>query len=634
MTIFRKIGIKLIIMVGLTAIIIIGVYSYLSIRAQSEVLLREIERHANQLSETVKNSTRYGMLLNQREYIHEICNTIDEQPTINDVRILNKVGEIIYSSKTDDIGKMVDKNAESCYACHAADKPLERLSIEERTRIFQLNPDDSRIMGIINPIYNEKSCWESDCHAHTPEQTVLGVLDITISLKDIDEQIKESEIKVAAFAFISILAISLIIGFFVKRWVDKPVNELVKATHRVAEGNWNYLINSNAEDEIGELAKSFNNMTNKLSDMRLQLFQSDKMASLGQLAAGVAHEINNPLTGILTYSSFLLKRSKNDPKLSEDLQVIVRETKRSREIVKGLLDFARQSTPKKVKADINEIIELAASVVSNQLKISHIRLNKKLTQNLPQLTADASQLQQVILNLLVNAIDAIPNSGGTITIENSLLVLDPYGITQIKNATCSKNHSLIDNDFKIEGIPSIKLKAKSNGVEGYVNLDPIYGKNRNHYGVPFSKNKWTELFCPECEVSLVDKNSHCPKCNSPIYKINIPFQGQLEGCTRFGCDWQKWGVIDQSGKKRFIEIKVTDTGCGIPKENLNKIFDPFFSTKGQKGTGLGLSVIWGIVDNHNGTIDVESEIGRGTTFIIKLPLQSQIINDSKSSETN
>src|SRR5690606_14893941 len=149
---------------------------FYNIRSHSDALLNEVERHANQLSETVKHSTRYDMLLNQRERIHTIINTIGSQPGIHSVRVLNKVGEIIYSSQKDDIGKMVDKNAESCYACHAENKPLERLPIKERTRIFRPDPGSARIMGIITPIYNEASCYEAACHAHEENQTVLGVL--------------------------------------------------------------------------------------------------------------------------------------------------------------------------------------------------------------------------------------------------------------------------------------------------------------------------------------------------------------------------------------------------------------------------------------------------------------------------
>ncbi|MCK5086341.1 MAG: HAMP domain-containing protein, partial [Melioribacteraceae bacterium] len=323
MNIFNKIGTKLILSVSFTVIIIIGIFAYFSIQSQSDNLISEVERHANQLSETIKNSTRFDMLVNHREHVYNIINTIGDDPCIKEVRVLNKEGEIIFSNQQNDIGKMLDKNAESCYACHAVDEPLERLTIDERTRIFRIHPDSSRQLGIINPIYNEPSCWDADCHAHPEDQAVLGVLDITVCLHEVDRLTTESKINILIFALIAILSIGIILRLLVKKLIQKPVRNLVQATNYVAVGNLSYRVDTERKDELGILANSFDNMTEKLSEMRLQLFQSDKMASLGRLAAGVAHEINNPLTGVLTYSSFLLKRAKDNPEMREDLKVIV-----------------------------------------------------------------------------------------------------------------------------------------------------------------------------------------------------------------------------------------------------------------------------------------------------------------------
>lgn len=620
---FRKIGFKLIVAVGLTAILTIGIYSYFNITSHSKALISEVERHANQLGETVKHSTSYDMLLNQRDRISKIINTIGQQHGIRNVRVLNKVGEIIYSSHQEDIGNMVDKKAESCYACHNANEPLSRLPIKDRTRIYRFHPDSSRVLGIINPIYNAPSCWQADCHAHSKSQTILGVLDITISLEDVDAEIQKSEMDTLVFGISAVLAFSFIIGFFVRRWVDKPVKELLNATNQVGTGNLNFTIKDRRNDELGALAKSFNNMTQKLSEARLQLFQSDKMASLGRLAAGVAHEINNPLTGVLTYSSFLLKRTQDNAELQEDLKVIVRETKRSREIVKSLLDFARQSVPKKNEANLNEIIERSITVVENQLTLNHIQLEKNLKTSLPKIIVDSNQMQQVFINLFVNAADAIGEKGGKIIVKTDILKLSPYGITHIKKATCTKRHDLMDNEIKIEGLPSIKIKVKNNGNEGYINLDPIYGKKQHQYGIEINHQKDLDFLCPECSNSLKTENSKCPVCGSPTYTLDIPGNGQIEGCINKACCWQKWEAVDTGVQKDYLEIKITDTGCGIPRDELSKIFEPFFTTKGQKGTGLGLAVIWGIIDNHNGTINVESEMNKGTTFTIKIPLESR-----------
>ena len=322
---FKRIGLKLILVVSLTVVAIIGVYAYIKIKSESEVLLAEVERHANQLSETVKNSTRYGMLLNQREYVDEVIKTIGNDPAINNVRIYNKEGEIIYSTTPADVGTMLNKEEESCYACHAKNEPLQKLSSKERTRIFRPVKNEPRVMGIINPIYNEKSCSQAPCHAHPESATVLGVLDVTISLAEVDQQIRKNEIQEVIFTIVSIISIGFIIGFFVRKWIDKPVKELVRATNEVSIGNLSYAISNLSNDELGYLAHSFNNMIKKLDETRLQLVQSDKMASLGRLAAGVAHEINNPLTGVLTYSSYLLKRTKENPQFQEDLNVVAEQ---------------------------------------------------------------------------------------------------------------------------------------------------------------------------------------------------------------------------------------------------------------------------------------------------------------------
>lgn len=620
---FKKIGFRLIFVVSFTALIIIGVFAYFNVKSQSNSLLSEVERHANQLGETVISSTRFDMMLNQRDRIQQTINSIGTQPQIRDVRIINKFGEIIYSSDSLNINELVDKKAESCYACHAEDEPLEHISITERTRIFRVHPDSNRVLGIITPIYTEKSCWQAECHEHDPDQKVLGVLDVSISLAEVDAEISKREWSIVIFAVIAIVGLGLLIAFFVHKWVSNPVKDLLNATQQVSQGNLNYTISKISDDEIGKLAASFNNMTKKLAEARLQLFQSDKMASLGRLAAGVAHEINNPLTGVLTYSSFLLKRTKDNPEFQDDLKVIVRETIRSREIVKSLLDFARQSVPKKNPADINEIIDKAVAVIEKQLSVNKVKVVKNIDKNLPKITIDSNQMEQVFINLFVNASDAIGKNGGTITISTQKISLSPIGTIQVKKAVCRKRHSLLDNEYKLDGLPTLKVKVISDGKEGIVHIDPVYGKHRNNFQVGFKIGKDAKFVCPECSVSLIQENKLCPKCGSPILTFDTGSDGIYEVCSSENSNWEKWDAVDSGGLREYIEIKVSDTGSGISNEDLPKIFDPFFSTKGQKGNGLGLAVIWGIIDNHNGTISVDSELGKGTSFIIRLPLLQQ-----------
>lgn len=615
-----KIGLKLIVAIGVITIAIIGAFAYYSINAQSEALLSQAEVHANKLSEAIKNSTLTGMLENKKEEIHAIISTVAHEPSIKEIRIFNKEGVVTFSSRGDLIGKMVDKRAESCYACHTVNQPLQKLSMNQRMRIYRISPDSPRILGVINPIYNAPSCYSAKCHAHTRDQTVLGVLDIKMDLNDVDQQIEGSKLRLIAFALFSILVLSLFIAYSVRKWIGKPVSELVKATNQVSLGNLNYTIDNPGRDELGMLAKSFNKMTKNLAEAKLQLFQADKMASLGRLAAGVAHEINNPLTGVLTHSSFLLKRTKDNPELQESLEVIVRETIRSREIVKGLLDFSRQSVPKKHKADIRKIIKSAMEVVGNQLSLKHIEVDAHVDVALPEVMVDANQIQQVFINLFVNAADAIGDSGGRISVEPSVVSLPPYGAAQIKAALCPRRHDLMDNEIKSHGLPTIRIKLISNGNAGVVNLDPVYGRNRHQFGIEIASARALRVVCPQCEISLIEENTKCPKCESSVYNFEVPPHGMFEGCANPECDWQRWRAMDEAGHKDYMEIKFSDNGQGIPKVDLSRIFEPFFTTKGQGGTGLGLAVIWGIIDNHNGTIDVESEPGKGTTFVVRLPL--------------
>ena len=617
-----KIGFKLTFGVVLTVLLAIGIFAFFNIQSETKSLLNEVKRHANQLSDALKSDTEYDMLHNDRGRIHESIRRLGSQDSIDRIRIFNKAGAVIYSSDSNEIGEMVDKQAESCYRCHSAGKPLESLAMKERARVFRPHPDSSRLLGIINPIYNAPSCWTAACHAHPKTQTVLGVLDVTIPLTEVDRDIHRSRLAVVVLAISVILILSLIVGYMVRWWIDRPVQELLTGMKHVADGNLAYRVSVNTDDELGMLARSFNNMTEKLAQARLQLFQSDKLASLGRLAAGVAHEINNPLTAVLTYSSYLLKRSKGQSEACDDLNVIVSETIRCREIVKSLLDFARQTVPKKRKADINEIIGRAATVVESQLTMGKVKLVMDLDQTLPRVTVDANQIQQVFINLTVNAADAIGESNGTIRITSRAISLQPTAVLQIKRALCPKRHDLVDRKVRIDAKPAISMRYRTKEGTGLIYLNPMYGSDQHKLnGMPvFGDN--VELLCPDCSVSLMPEGEICPQCGSRIFSFEVPLKGFVQGCLKEGCGWQRWEQVDAAWNDEFVEVRVMDDGCGIPETQLPKLFEPFATTKGQKGTGLGLAVTWGIVDNHNGTITVESEVGVGTTFIIRIPVES------------
>jgi two-component system NtrC family sensor kinase len=321
------------------------------------------------------------------------------------------------------------------------------------------------------------------------------------------------------FAGMSALCVIVLVGilFFIASSITNPLRRMVAATNKIAQGDLNQHVQLDVRDEIGQLAQSFNQMTERLKsanenliqwgktlekrvegrtrelrETQAVLVQSEKLASLGKMAAGVAHEINNPLTSILLNTHLMLEKLDKRHEFYENLGLIADETSRCTEIVKGLLEFARQNPPQKVYTDVNDLIERTAQLLDNQASFQNIRIVRDLDPGLPPVKLDKNKIQQVFWNLMLNAFEAMPK-GGQLTVSGRL-----------------------------------------------------------------------------------------------------------------------------SPDKRYVEVRFVDTGVGIPKENIHKLFDPFFTTK-SSGTGLGLAVTYGIIEQHDGKIEVTSEIGRGTVFTLSFP---------------
>jgi two-component system NtrC family sensor kinase len=493
-----RIGTRLILGAGLATALVIGGMAVAVLRTHTAQLLAERTRSADQLSETIKSSTHFDMLENRRDNVHRDIRAVGglHEQGIRKVRVFNKEGRIMFSSASEEIGTSLDPRGEACYACHAEGRPLERLEIQARARTFRA-PDGTRVLGVINPIPNEASCSTAACHAHNAKQSLLGVLDVNVSLAEVDQEITRSRNVIMVSAILAILAGSSMLWWLNRRLVVRPVAALLAGTRRVSEGDLGTVIPVSGRHELSALARAFNEMTRNLADTQRQLAQADKLASVGRLAAGVAHEINNPLTGVLSYASLLRKRMEHDVPACEDLDVIVRETVRCRGIIRGLLDFARPTAPARKPMDLNEVVRRSVSVVMTQLTLNQVNLSLDLAADLPTVQADANQIQQVIVNLLLNAADAIGSEGGSIS------------------------------------------------------------------------------------------------------------------------------ATTRAGSAASIEFLLEDSGRGIAAEDLPRIFEPFFTTKGNHGTGLGLAVSWGIVEAHGGSLEVQSEPGRGTRFTLRLPTSAE-----------
>jgi two-component system NtrC family sensor kinase len=365
------------------------------------------------------------MLHNDRQALYNVIQEIGSEPGIRRIRIFNKEGRISFSTDPKEAGSTVDKQAEACYGCHGKGTPMVRLDRPDRARIFT-EASGERVLGVIRPIENQAACSNAECHAHPAERRILGVIDSQLSLAAVDASLVAQQKQLIGFTAAALALILLVSIVFVWRVVHKPVQELIAGTHRVAGGDLDYRLPVRSRDEIADLAESFNRMTAELAEARARLLEqtqnalagSEKMAALGKLAATVAHEVNNPLFGILTYAKLCRKevaKSVLDEEarkgLIEQLEVIERESRRCGEIMRNLLTFARQAPRRREPNQLNELVARAVKLMNHQFEMQGIEVETDLAPALAAVECDAGQVQQIILVLLVNAAEAMPQGG-------------------------------------------------------------------------------------------------------------------------------------------------------------------------------------------------------------------------------
>ncbi|HUI83156.1 MAG TPA: ATP-binding protein [Candidatus Binatia bacterium] len=422
-------------------IIIFGLLGYFTIQDQRKHLDEAALVSAEQQSEVLRRSASRYMLRNDRIGLYEMMLNMADQPGMVRVRILNPQGLVSYSTDPKEVGAMVDKSAEACYGCHEKSKPLARLNRSDRFRVYRA--DGSRVLGVITPIENEPACSNAACHAHPRGQQILGVLDTNLSLAKVDQGLRRESRELLAYMAVALIAVLFLSWLFIWKVVRNPLRELEVGTQRLASGKLGYQITVHSRDEAGELAQSFNDMSNRLQVAQVEItawahtleqrveektrelkqahqrmLQVEKMATIGKMAAVVAHEINNPLSGILTYSR-LVKRwiektiqpSPRQEEMKSSLDLIAGESKRCGELVRNLLSFSRVSPMNLSWCDLNQVIDRCTRLVQHKLELGGIQLNLDLAAELPPTHCDPAQIEQVVLAIVINAIDAMPQEG-------------------------------------------------------------------------------------------------------------------------------------------------------------------------------------------------------------------------------
>jgi len=426
-----KLGIYLVITLTVVALL----FAFLIVRNQRDELLHQAETHAAQLSEAIIKSTRFAMLENKPFFIDRIVEDVAAEKDIDKVRILSKDGTIVHSSDLKEIGTQVDLQAEACLACHLDEKKRDESRMTGRPRVFTY-PNGERMLGTTAVIVNEPSCSTSTCHVHDQGQSVLGVLDIVYPLEKIDKTIRSSTVTTTGLALGFVIAAALLVSYLVNRMVYLPLRDLETGAARLAAGDLEKTIPVRSGDELGQLANSFNSMTAALRKSRkelqewgatledkvakasreLQLAQAEtargeKLASVGLLAAGIAHELNSPLTGVLTFAHLVRKQMPEGSSQAEDLDLIIQETKRCAAIIRRLLDFAREKTPEKKYCDVNQLVVETSKLIEQAAYVQDIDIILDLDEELPAIWIDEDLIKQVVMNILVNAQHAIEGEG-------------------------------------------------------------------------------------------------------------------------------------------------------------------------------------------------------------------------------
>ena len=510
------------------AVLCLGAAAILAVAAAWNVSLQRhhmtsiLTASAVRSANMVRHSTRDAMLQNRREGLQDIMRHLEEQPDIAHARIFDKTGVVRYSTDEAEVGTLVDTQDEQCVVCHENGWTAEVLSPERRVRQFQR--DGHGVLAVTTPIPNEPACSSGPCHVHAPERKVLGVLDLQLPLDTVEAQIAASERQMAlglGFTTLALVGLSVLVTW---RVVIAPVRRLTDVTRQVAGGDLTARAPVTSRHEIGELTATWNATVAQLADAREnldelvqtledrveaktaelsaahgQMLQVEKMASLGKLAAVVAHEVNNPLAGIATYARLLRKRHSRetgdvDDETSQILQLMESEAGRCGEIVRNLLLFSRTPGRHFAEADLSVLLKRCVLLFHHQADLQEVTVELAIAKDLPTIACDASQVQQLVLALSMNAIEAMPDGG------------------------------------------ALRIAVRPAG--------------------------------------------------------------------------------DQ------VTITVEDTGAGIDDAELPHVFEPFYTTKPEgKGVGLGLAVVYGIARRHGGSVSVSSQPGKGTRFVVRLPVK-------------
>ena len=455
-----------------------------------------IRQNGNNIGSMVEGSLYRSMLENDRSALQSTLDIINTMSGIDDVNMYNSRDSLVYSSFSPDT---LSHSNPDCISCHTDIKSMFPVK-EKAYRIMDINNECSmnqndnshRHLLIKSPILNEKSCYTSSCHAHSESDEVLGSLVIKIPLEDLDTAVKKSSTQFSLLAIVTTFLLVTFLILFTRKKIKKPLHAIIRASEAVSNGDTSTRLEIKHKqlDDMRMVSLAFNNMLDNLNvasielqnwshqleykvqkkseellEAQNELIHIERIASLGKLSSSVAHEINNPLSGVLTYTKLIhkqLSKIELDPlkkkSMLQNLKVIEAETKRCGDIVKGLLDFSKKDQQNFENLHLHKILKETYDLMSHQMKIANINFLTDFSAQNDMVYCSPNQIKQACVAILVNASEAITENG-----EILIKTKNPDEYT-IKFEISDNGTGIAQEDIPHIFEPFFSAKQKASGI--------------------------------------------------------------------------------------------------------------------------------------------------------------------------
>jgi len=437
----RSLEFRLVAPLCLTIGVVLAVHGLIGYRASEEHFASLVRAEVERSGELIRSATHDGMLLNRPDQLQATIERLAGAPEVAAIRVYDKGGTIARSADPSELGRVTDEQSPVCQSCHTGNDDRDDAVLDRRTLLR--SPDGHDLIRRLAVIENEPACTNAACHYHPEEQRVLGVLDVEMSMAPFDAALASSRDRLVGTTLLLILVSGSLAAWFVRRVVQRPLAAIQAGARRIGAGDLDTRIDVHGASDLTRLGESLNRMTGELRQAREditewsqtleqrveaktrelhqaehQVLHMETMASLGKLSATVAHELNNPIGGILTYAR-LVKRVLGEQTLDPDvrkeleryLTLVDKESMRCGEIVHNLLTFARRRGGDMEPVDLNEVLDRSMMLVGHHLEINGVHATTHKLDGNAVVVADAGQIEQALLALLMNAIEAMQAGG-------------------------------------------------------------------------------------------------------------------------------------------------------------------------------------------------------------------------------